>query len=221
MVAIEHIYRIGKKVVGSLPPWMLRLRPYNVHSIPMTSDDLAVRAVNDTSCQHGDIRWATTAAERSVLTTIADHPNLVAWNGSTRRAAVAWRSFEPIGVAWIATRSFDEPQLGLHLELAHDEAWLHSAFVTPSCRKQGVYRELLEFTIHSLADEGFRRLLLGVTTGNEPSRRAHRAAGATKVGRIVAFRAAGMSISFAGGKVRCSSGRQVSVGRSIDLRIET
>jgi GNAT superfamily N-acetyltransferase len=199
---------------------MLRVRPYSVFSIPLAGGEGDLPNRGDTHCQDVGVRWLETNAERSALEHLVDNVNLATWNGTTRRVAVAWRTSEPIGVAWIAMESFDEPHLGLRFALARDDAWLHSAFVAPSWRKQGVYRGLLQYVTSSLQAEGCRRLLLGVTTGNEPSRRAHNAFGAAKIGRIVAARSCGLSFCFAMGKVCCSAGGHTGFGRSIDLKID-
>ena len=162
-------------------------------------------------CDDVAVRWAKSVGKRSVIATVAAPANLETWNGTTRRALVAWHSDAPIGVAWISSELFEERSLGLRLELASEEVWLHSAFVVPSHRKQGVYRRILRCAMNTLRDEGYRRLLVGVAIGNEPSQRAHRTVGATRIGGIAAARSGRLSLCVATGLVHCSSGGRVGV----------
>lgn len=220
MLPRSLFYQVCKRTLDSIPQWMLRVRPYSVYSISLARDEGAKSKCSDTLCQDVVVRWLKPCAERSALEPIVDPANLTRWNGSTRRAAVAWRSSEPIGVTWIATESFDEPPLGLQFTLARDDVWLHSAFVTPSWRNQGIYRSLMRYVTNSLQVEGYRRLLLGVTAGNEPSRRAHIAFGATKIGHIAAVRSCRRTLCCVTGKVCRSSGGHVGFGKTIVLKID-
>lgn len=219
MTAGEYLYQIGKGTVDALPEWMLRTRPYGVYSIDLLNSDRNAIDTPNGRCGDVAVRWARSAEERSAIATVAASTNLESWNGSTRRALVAWRSNEPIGVAWISSESFEEHNLGLRLELATDEAWLHSAVVVHRHRKQGVYKRILWCAMQTLRDEGCRRVLLGVTTGNEPSQRAHASVGAAKFGRIVAARSCELSFCIVSGQVACRSDRRAGLGRSIDLHV--
>ncbi|MAT68540.1 MAG: hypothetical protein CMJ58_03355 [Planctomycetaceae bacterium] len=215
----EFLYQLGKRAVGALPERMLRTRPYSVYAIDLAKSEKTAADANDSSCEDVVVGWAKAVAERLALATIAAPVNLESWNGTTRRALIAWRSNAAVGGAWISSESFEEHSLGLRLDLAADDVWLHSAVVIPSHRRQGIYKKILRCAMQTLRDKGYSRLLLGVTTGNEPSRRAHASAGAVKIGQIAAARSNGMSVCVATGLVAYPSGRRVGLGRSINLRI--
>lgn len=216
----ERLYQVAKRAVDMLPASVLRLRPFRVYAIPLVNDVANANPCHDGGpAPYNDARWLTTRTELEAVATIADRENVASWDGSARRAVVAWRASEPVGAAWIATRCFEERQLGLRFELASDEAWLHSAAVVPEHRRQGVYRHLLDFVIRSLAVEGRRRLLLGVATGNEPSRRAHEAMGAAGIGHVAAARVCGLTACSTAGKVYYGARGRVAVGTQVKLQV--
>jgi GNAT superfamily N-acetyltransferase len=154
----------------------------------------------------------TDAAETATLGPLASQDNLDALDFTTRRVAAAWRDGRPIGCAWIATGTFEERELGLRFELTPADAWLFAAAVAPQFRDRAVYRRVLEFLIDELRRAGAKRLLFGVTAGNEPSRRAHARQGAVQVGRIVALRLLGRPFCRCSGRVRRAPGRAVAPG---------
>jgi L-amino acid N-acyltransferase YncA len=214
----QVLYRVSKRVIDALPPWVMRVRPFHVLEIDLSETLPTEEPHNNLSIV--ETRWIATSQELASLASIADPTNLEKWNASTHRVAVASRDSEPIGLVWISTPSFEEPQLGLVVELAPNDAWLHSAYVVPAHRRQGVYRELLEFVFPSLREEGFRRILLGVTSGNAASRRAHECVGATGIGRIIAARTLNVSVTYSAGQVRCNSGRRTGLGRRVQIRLD-
>jgi len=100
------------------------------------------------------------------------------------------------------------------------EAWLHAAVVDPHWRNQGVYGQLLEFVIHELREAGVERIVLGVTFGNEPSRRAHARYGATKVTSILAIRSFGFNFCVRSGHVTRALTQLVTWHRPIRFAVE-
>ncbi len=204
MPNLTPFYRAAKNVVRSLPAWLIRFRPFVVYEISFThSPDVAATLESDSRASLPcEIRWLEDASAVAALGPLASQECRDAWNGSTRRVAAVWLGDQPIACTWVATQSFDERELGIRIELAPDEAWLHAAVVDFAHRGQGVYRQLLEFVLDELRRSGLRRLLLGVTIGNEPSRRVHATQGAMEVGRITAFRTLGMAFSCCTGRIR-------------------
>jgi ribosomal protein S18 acetylase RimI-like enzyme len=207
MQATTPLYRAAKRAVNALPPWVLRFRPFVVYEIPLAS---GARKDHDLASASkpviADIRWIRNCEDANSLLPLASRACVDQFNGTTRRAAVASLDGQRVGCAWIATGSFSETDLELHFELAPDEAWLYAAAVAPAHRNRGVYRQLLEFLIADLRAAGVRRLLLGITVGNEPSRRAHARLGAIEVGRILALRALGLTRCWCSGGVRNQRG---------------
>jgi GNAT superfamily N-acetyltransferase len=203
MQASTSLYRAAKRAVYALPPWIFRFRPFVVYEIPLGPALQNGRESTSASESPGvDVRWIENRQQAQALLPLASRQGVDEFNGSTRRAAAAWIDGQAIGCAWIATSSFSESDLGLQFELASDEAWLYAAAVAPDHRNRGVYRQMLEFLIAELRAAGIRRLLLGVTVGNEPSRLAHARQGAIEVGRITAVRALGLARCWSSGRVR-------------------
>lgn len=208
------VYSVGKRIVGLMPGWLVRFRPFAVYEIPPgahVGDSGPVRQASHTlDC---DVRWIADAREAAP---IASSELCGEWNGSMRRAVVARRDDRTVACAWIATETFSERELGLQFQLEPGEAWLFAAFVVPAYRNQGVYRQMLEFVVEGLGAEGMRRLLFGVALGNEPSRRAHARHGSTELGRIVALRTMGLTFCRCSG---CLRRRGAKAGESV-VRIE-
>lgn len=213
------MYRAAKWCVQRIPKRVLRFRPFGVYEVPLDRcDDKAfpTRSAADASLQ---IDWIADRDELAELKNLADEANLQAWNGTTRSVAVARKHDEPIGVAWIATEFFVEPDLGLHYRLQSDDAWLFAAVVDPQYRRQGVYTALLRFLINELTDEGRGRLLLGVATGNEASRAAHSRVGARAVGSVLAIKCARLGYCRTAGSVIVDDGASVAWQRAIQVSV--
>jgi GNAT superfamily N-acetyltransferase len=219
MPASTSLYRVAKRAVNALPPWLLRVRPSVVYQIRLGS---TIRNGGDApppdSVTSGlsavDIRWVVGRGEAASLQPLASARCVAEFDDASRRVAAAWIDGQPVGCAWVATGSFTEADLGIRFELSADEAWLYAAAVTPACRNRGVYRRLLEFVIDELGRAKIRRVLLGVTAGNEPSRRAHARQGAVEVGRVFAARVLGIPFCRISGRLErrvpsASAGRPV------------
>ncbi len=198
------LYRTAKTCVQLMPSQVLRFRPFGVYEISLAENARQVTRPepSDPSLR---IDWVTDREELAQLTEVAASENLDSWNGKTRRVAVARREETPIGAAWIATESFAELDLGLSFHLQPGEAWLFAAVVEQSQRRQGIYSRLLQFVTNGLAGENRKRLLLGVSTGNQASLAAHRRFGAEQVGSIFAGKCLGFGFCRAGGDTKSES----------------
>jgi GNAT superfamily N-acetyltransferase len=225
MVRLTSLYHTAKRLVRTLPPWLLRFRPFGIYEIPLPKSDDAPAAMpflprcsgGQIDCQLG---WVTGSAEGAMLRHLATKESIATLNSSTRRAAAAWLNGQAIACVWIATESFEECELGLRFELKPNETWLYAAVVDPELRDRGVYRQLLEFLIDELSRADVQRILLGVTFGNEPSLRAHARQGATQVGAITAVRSLGFTFCCRVGRVRRLSPLSLAWRRPIRLVVE-
>lgn len=225
MLGLSFTYRIAKKLVGWLPTSLLRLRPFGVYEILLKESVAEPVAMplprRDTrgslDCQ---VRWVADRAEADLLRHLAKSESIDALDFTTRCVAAAWLDGQAIACAWIGRETFEERELGLQFELQPTEVWLFAAVVDPALRDQGVYRQLLTFLVDELGRRDFRRILLGVTVGNEPSRRAHVRQGATKVGAITAARCLGFNICRRAGRVRLLSPRAMAWRRPIRLAVD-
>jgi GNAT superfamily N-acetyltransferase len=221
MAALNSLYRVAKRLVNRLPAWLLRFRPFGVYEIrlqqmegtPAASPVSHHAPRSNVACQ---IRWVDQNDE-PLLRRIARKTTCAGLNFETRRAVAAWFEGQVIACAFIATQSFEEAELGLQFELHAADAWLFAAVVDQSMRGQGVYGQLLEFLVDELGRQGMRRILLGVSIGNEPSRRAHARRGAIQIGGITAFRSFGLTVCRRNGQVQRLSPTAFSWARPIRL----
>ncbi len=226
MSVMTTLYRSVKKLVRRLPVWVFRARPFGVYEISLAKSlGEAAEATksrrtggSELDCQ---IRWVADDAEAAMLRGLASQQCIDDFNVRTRRAAAAWLGGEVIACAWIATQSFDESDLGLRFELQPTEVWLFAAVVESSRRDQGVYGQLLAFLSDDLRRHEVRRILLGVTVGNEPSRRAHARQGASQVGSIIALRSLGFTLCWRHGDVRRLSPISFTWRRPIRLAVNS
>jgi hypothetical protein len=203
---LPSLYRVAKRTLNRLPSWLLRARPFGVYEIVLTPP--AAQAVKlaggpPLAC---DVRWVDSADDIQSLVGLTSQANADAFDASRRRVAAAYSEGRPVGCAWIAREWFDEPELGLRIELGSNEGWLFAAAVTPALRNRGVYGQLLEFLTRDLGEAEMERILLGVASGNVASRQAHARQGARRVGSIAAVRALCVACCWVSGAVRRASG---------------
>jgi GNAT superfamily N-acetyltransferase len=198
------VYRLAKRTLDCLPSWLLRARPFGVYEIDLRSPPTQGEMLEGEALLPHDIRWLA-GDELPSLVGLTSQANIQAFDPEQRRVAAASRDGRPIACAWIAREQFEEPELGLCIELGPREAWLFAASVAPADRGQGVYGKLLGFLVRNLREEGVERLLLGVATGNTASRAAHARQGARRVGGIAAARVLGLSCVWTSGAVRRAS----------------
>lgn len=218
------LYRGAKRIVSSLPPWLIRFRPFGIYEIQLSkppdqasSNPLPPRRLRDSvPC---DIRWFAGSDDKASLRPFTSQENIAAMDSPTRRSVAAWLDGQVIACAWIATESFEERELGIRFQMHENEVWLFAAVVEPQCRNQGVYGQLLQFVIAELARAKVERILFGVTLGNEPSRRAHARHGARRVGAIFALRSVGVTMCCGRGAVRLPSLIRIGWRTPIDAAI--
>jgi GNAT superfamily N-acetyltransferase len=217
---LPSLYRVAKRTLNRLPSWLLRARPFGVYEIVLTP--AAPRAVNLTGslplvC---DVRWVDGADELQSLVGLTSQANVDAFDANRRCVAAAYSDGRPVGCAWIAHEWFDEPELGLRIELGSNESWLFAAAVTPALRNRGVYGQLLEFLTRDQREAAMERILLGVASGNVASRHAHERQGARRIGSIAAVRVLGVASCWASGAVRRASSSPLGWRHPIRLVVD-
>lgn len=206
MAAFQNVYRCGKRLMEALPAWLFRFRPFRVYEIVLTNATDTMPSERSPSnapsaTPNYEIRWILDAAEAAELRSVASAATISDCNFTTRRAVGVWLDGRVIACAWLARGTFKEIELGLMFELQPNETWLYAAMVDPAHRRQGVYRQLLDFISRELKND-VERILLGVTFGNERSTRAHARQGSTELGTIICARSLGLTICFLRGRVR-------------------
>lgn len=182
---------------GKLPPWLLRWRPFRVYRIAIEPTTFSNHGVD----QRFSIRWGT-RDDLASLSDLSTSECIGCWDGSSQRVAIAFFDELPVGVAWIASDTFAERELGLEIRLADAQAWLYAAHVHREYRRRGVYRSLLLYVISRLRDEGKQQLLLGATFANQPSILAHEQQGAIAIGSVVAARFLGLCFATSSGDIK-------------------
>ncbi len=213
-------FRTAQRSVQALPASLLRIRPFGVYEIRLP------RSVTEHSQPDADspclVRWIASQDEARCLSELATAENIADWDGTTRRAIALWKNDLPVGVAWIAAESFAEEELGLHYRLAEDEVWLFASVVAPASRRQGHYRQLLEFLIAELSQDSseVQRILLGVSVGNTPSQNAHARQGAQQLGTIFAAKCLGLAFCKVGGQVQRISKRSWAWRCPVELAVD-
>jgi GNAT superfamily N-acetyltransferase len=109
------------------------------------------------------------------------------------RAAIALCDQRLVGYVWFAKDRYFEAELLTEFRLPTDAIWLHTARVEPQCRRQGIYKRLLQFACSSLREEGVSRIQLSVERLNRRSVAAHESAGANRIGSCLIFRLLGIT----------------------------
>jgi GNAT superfamily N-acetyltransferase len=202
---LPSLYRVAKRTLNRLPSWLLRARPFGVYEIVLTPPAAQAVKLAGSPPLACVVRWVDSADDLQSLVGLTSQANVDAFDANRRRVAAAYYDGRPIGCAWIAREWFDEPELGLRIELGANEAWLFAAAVTSALRNRGVYGQLLEFLMRDQRENAMERILLGVASGNVASRLAHERQGARRVGSIAAVRALGVACCWVSGSVRRAS----------------
>ncbi len=213
------LFRSVQRCLQALPAWVLRFRPFGVYEIRLGQhkSDSSPVAMAETPYQ---VRWITSQEEARRLSELATAENIASWDGTTRRAVAVWKNDHLLGVTWIAAEWFAEDDLGLHYRLADDEVWLFASIVAPDVRRQGLYTQLLDFLKTELPQDGYGRILLGISLGNKPSHNAHFRQGAKQLGTIFAAKCLGFSACRVGGQVCRVSKKAWAWRQGVELIVE-
>jgi len=215
---VPLLYRLIQRCVQAIPPSLLRFRPFGVYEIGLPQHHHEPR--NSSTDSARQIKWITSRDEARCLTELATDENIAKCNGTTHRAVTVWQDQKLLAVAWVAAEFFTEHELGLHYRLSEDEVWLFAAVVAPEYRRQGIYRQLLQFLIEELSQTKVERILLGVSIGNQPSQQAHSLQGARQLGTIFAVKCLGLVFCKVQGHVKKASRHGLAWRRQIEITVE-
>lgn len=90
-----------------------------------------------------------------------------------------------VGYAWIIYKVFDVGELNYAYPLKEDEFFIYDCFVSTEYRGRGIYPSVLRSILLEYSREGgYRRACIGVSRGNEGSRRGVLKAGFKEYNRI-------------------------------------
>jgi GNAT superfamily N-acetyltransferase len=211
------LFALAKTCVQALPESLLRIRPYGVFEISLR------RQVGDPPAQLTNssrrIAWVDSRTALHRLGDLVSQPNAALWDGDQCRAAAVWQNDTPVGIAWIVKDSFDEPELGVRVQLDSDEVWLFAAVVLRPWRRKGIYADLLKFLQDELARAGMQRIVCGISVGNSASLAAHQQAGAQQLGHIFAARILGIACCRTGGAVKRTCSRALAWRHPIEVTL--
>ncbi|TWT37305.1 Acetyltransferase (GNAT) family protein [Posidoniimonas corsicana] len=217
MSLARFAYRIGKAPLRRMPAWMLRVRPFTVYAIP--TGHFAELADRPVAPPTETVRWAT-PDDTALLGEVAGHECAAQWDGVNRRAAIVTDDGQPIACVWVARQNYLDPDLDVDVRLYDGDRWLYAAVVAADRRREGVYSRLLRFVGQELHAEGAKRIVLGVTTGNHASVRAHAKWRPTPLGKATVLRVLGCVFCRCSGRVGRVSTSSGNSRNLITLQIE-
>ncbi|MEM8944144.1 MAG: GNAT family N-acetyltransferase [Planctomycetota bacterium] len=214
------MFRVAKGCLRILPSHVLRFRPFAVFEVAIGEHANAAAArVHQVVDESVELRWIADRGEFEESGSLVDPRNIRNWDDNSRRAAVVRQNGQVVGVAWVATGSYTEAELGLAYHLEPDEVWLFASVVDPRYRRRGLYTALLSFVIAELQAARCKRLLLGVSTGNQASLRSHLGVGAKRLGSIFVGKSLGIVCCTTHGKVGRLSPSAIAWRRPIVVSI--
>lgn len=166
-----------------VPEWLFRCRRYVVYQLnPNMAGPAGSDSVRIAYCSKDEIpaveKLTYVSAEKC---TSSDDPNDL-------RPVKAEFNGELAGGLWMATRMFQEMELGVRYELAPKQAWLFGALVDKPARGKGIYSKMLSFVVPEEAAKGHTQILVAVNPDNRPSHRVHQKNSVRKIGIIRCMR---------------------------------
>ena len=164
----------------TVPAWMCRfcsLAVYQVDSSKLSDGPFstAVIKICDSTQELEQLEEVTSA--------LGDTKNTVGF--------VATMDDEVAGGLWIALGDYRDHDLGLSFSLGNEGAWIYSARVDESFRRQGIYSHLMAKSAQSRKDAGHAAPFIGVSKLNRGSHKAIQLFG-TPVGEVLVIRLGSM-----------------------------
>ena len=180
-----------------VPQWLFRLRRYVVYEM----DVQKLRAASQSLSEDNGLEFSPcqTSVEIEAVETLTWFQREL--STGEFRAFQATLDGQLVGGVWIASKVFDEDELGVRLMLNQQQAWLFAAFVAEQVRGQKVYSQLLSFVVSEVSRD-FPRVLLAVNPDNRPSNAVHKKASCQTLGTVVAIRFLNFSVGWVSGQIR-------------------
>ena len=180
-----------------VPQWLFRMRRYVVYEM----DVQKLRTTRQEAVEEGGLEFSAcrTSAEIEAV-------EVLTWfrrelSSGELQAFQATLSGQLVGGVWIASKVFDEDELGVRLLLKPQQAWLFAAFVAAQARGKGVYSQLLSFVVSEVSRD-FPQIVLAVNPDNRPSNVVHKKASRRTLGTVVAIRFLKFSVCWTSGRIR-------------------
>lgn len=140
------------------------------------------------------VGWSNSEEETlAVETFMGSMRSVVDVGADDMRVCYAKVDDEIAAAFWMASNIFMESGLTIRYELNEDQAWLFSAYVDKSFRRQGIYTQILEFMLPDLQASGKSQVLLSVNPVNVASLKVHEKYARRKVGTAFAIRFLGVA----------------------------
>ena len=194
--SLPWLYEIGSRWQRHFCPSWTRIRLAGLYALPLGPATDASRRPCPTASLVEEVRWIESATEARRIGRHLGSESAQQWDGDRCRGIVARRGTEDIGVLWIQRVAFVDTEIQVRHEVAESEVWLFGATVLRPFRRQGVYRQLLNYARTQLAAEGVRGLRFAVSSGNRGSELAHRRLGAELSSVMLAIRVGNWSAHF-------------------------
>ena len=180
-----------------VPQWLFRMRRYVVYEMDVQKLQAASQqAVDDSGLEFSACRTPAEIEAVEVLTWFRQE-----LSSDDLRAFQATLDGQLVGGVWIASKVFDEDELGVRLMLNQQQAWLFAALVSKQARGKKVYSKLLPFVVSEVSRD-FPRVVLAVNPDNRPSNAVHKKASRRTLGTVVAIRFLKFSVCWASGQIR-------------------
>lgn len=180
-----------------VPKWLFRMRRYVVYEM----DVQKLPAANQPFAPSSGLKFSAcqTLAEIEAVEALTWFKREFSTGDS--RAFQATLDGGLVGGVWIASRVFDENELGVRLRLKPEQAWLFAALVSEQARGKGIYGQLLPFVIEEVSQD-FPCVVLAVNPDNWPSNSVHKKWSSRTVGSVVAIRFLKFSACWVKGQIR-------------------
>jgi ribosomal protein S18 acetylase RimI-like enzyme len=103
-----------------------------------------------------------------------------------RRCYAAWTRDQLAAYGWVSFGEEHVGELGLHLRLLPDEAYIWDCLTLPAYQRRGLYAGLLSHMAQALQAAGVQAIWIGADYDNRPSQAGIARAGFTAVAELVA-----------------------------------
>lgn len=200
---ISKIRKVGVKYSFAIlfnrvvPEWLFRMRRYVVYEVGVQKLQAARQRLGEGSGV--EFSACQTEAETQAVEKLTWFKR--EFSTGDCRAFQASLDGQLVAGLWVASKAFDENELGVRLILNDQQAWVFAALVAEQVRGKGVYGQLLPYVVDQVSQK-FPRVMLAVNPDNRPSNAIHKKWASRTVGVVVAVRFLGFAACWVRGQVR-------------------